>query len=93
MSNRDEFLAGTNPTNAASVLKLTLNETNAVLWQFTAQSNLFYAVESRTDLASAPWIVMTNVVGQSTVRTILVNASNPPPQMERYYRIVTPAVP
>jgi hypothetical protein len=93
MSNRDEFVAGTNPTNAASVLKLTFTSTNTAVLRFIAESNHFYVVECRTNLTTAPWIAFTNLVGSTLVRTALVNAPYPPPEDERYYRIVTPAAP
>jgi hypothetical protein len=92
MNNRDEFVAGTNPTNAASVLKLSFTTNNSVL-RFTAESNRFYAVEYRTNLVTAPWTTLTNIVGSTLVRTAAVNAPFPAPQDERYYRILTPASP
>jgi hypothetical protein len=91
MSNRDEYRAGTNPTNALSVLKLSLTTTNTQMLQFVAQSNLYYSVEYRTNLSSAAWTSISNVIGLiSTVRTIQVTAPNPPPDPERYYRVVIP---
>jgi hypothetical protein len=93
MSNRDEFVAGTNPTNAASVLKLTFISTNNAVLRFIAESNHFYAVECRTNLTTAPWIALTNLVGSTLVRTAFVNVPYPPADDERYYRIVTPAAP
>jgi hypothetical protein len=93
MSNRDEYLAGTDPTDPLSVLKLTLTPDRRAL-QFVAQSNLFYAVQYRTNLSSGLWRNLTNVAGlTNVVRTISVPAPNPPPDFERYYRVVTPGVP
>ena len=94
MSNRDEYVAGTNPTNALSVLKLTLSTTPGGMLEFVAQSNLSYSVQYRTNLSLAVWTSLTNAPGQlSLVRTVLVNAPYPAPEIERYYRVVTPAAP
>jgi len=92
-SNHDEYVAATDPTNPLSVLKLALTPGNAAL-QFVAQSNLSYSVQYRTNLSTALWTSVTNVAGVTNgVRTIQVNAPNPPPDFERYYRVATPLVP
>jgi hypothetical protein len=88
--NRDEFVAGTNPTNAASVLKILLNNTNAAVLNFIAQSNVSYTIQFRTNLSSDLWRNITNVNAQSGVRTIELNAPHPPPEPGRFYRVVTP---
>jgi len=92
-SNHDEYVAATDPTNALSVLKLALATGNSAL-QFVAQSNLSYSLQYRTNLSGAPWTVVTNVAGlTNAVRTIQVTAPNPPVELERYYRVGTPAIP
>jgi hypothetical protein len=93
MINGDEYIAGTNPNDASSVLKITLTATNTGLLNFVAQMNIAYAVLYRTNLSTAPWTVFSNINAQPQVRTIQFNAQNPPPQSERYYRVVTPPVP
>jgi len=93
-SNHDEYIAGTNPTNALSVLKIARSPTDAYVLQFVAQSNISYTVQYRTNLVNAPWIKVTNVLGViNTVRTIDVNVSDPPQDPEKYYRVVTPLEP
>lgn len=92
-SNRDEYVAGTDPLNAASVLRLERVGGNSSL-QFVAQSNLSYSLQWRTNLALANWVNLTNVAGVTNgVRTIQVTVPNPPPDWERYYRVATPLVP
>jgi hypothetical protein len=90
MINRGEYVAGTNPTNAASVLRLALTPTNSAVLEFVAQSDLPYALQYRTNLSSALWNNLTSISAQSLVRTVQVNAASPPVERERYYRIVTP---
>jgi hypothetical protein len=93
MINRDEYVAGTNPTDALSVLKIVLTATNANVLQFVAQANVSYTVQSGTNLASATWDSLTGITGSSLVRTIQVNAATAPPSDQRYFRVVTPLVP
>jgi len=93
MINRDEYVAGTNPTNALSVLKLTLTTTNTAVLQFIAQPSIGYTVQYRTNLNSAVWNNITSVAAQSLMQTMQVNVPKPPPEPARFYRIVTPSVP
>ncbi len=94
LNNHDEFVAGTNPTNALSVLKLVRNATNASLLQFTAQTNKTYTVVCRTNLTSAWWVGVTNIFPAITVRTIEVNSAfSPALDPERYYHVLTPMNP
>ncbi len=94
MINRDEFLAGTNPTNEFSLLKLVLSATNTTQLQFVAQTNRAYTLQGRADLSVAPWINLTNIFPASLVRTMQFNSVVAPPgPPERYYRVVTPLSP
>jgi hypothetical protein len=92
MINRDEYIAGTDPTNALSVLKFTLTATNRGLLEFVAQTNIGYTVQYRTNLNSALWNNVTSISAQSLMQTVRVIAPYPPPET-RLYRIVTPPVP
>jgi hypothetical protein len=93
MNNRAEYVAGTNPTNASSLLKLTLSTANTEVLEFVAESNIAYTVQYRTNLTFAPWSSLTNFSAQPQARTVQVNAPSPPPTWERYYRVVTPPMP
>ena len=94
MSNRDEYVAGTNPTNALSRLNILLSATNASTLQFVAQTNIGYTVQFRTNLGAALWSSLTNILGSPLIRTVEVNTPVPPaPAGELYYRIITPPVP
>jgi hypothetical protein len=93
MSNLDEYRAGTIPTNALSVLRIVLTATNANVLQFVAQTNLSYSVQSRSNLAAAAWINLTNITASPLVRTVRVNTATSPQTGERYYRVVTPLTP
>ena len=90
MSNREEFVAGTNPTNALSVLEVVVAQNDTGILEFIAQANLSYAVQYATNLESAPWINLTNIAPAGQVRTIRANAPTPPPEPRRFYRVITP---
>ena len=93
MSNLEEYLAGTNPLDALSVLKIAFTVTNAQWLEFVAQTNLSYSVQWRTNLNSSLWQSLTNVSAQSLAHTVQVNTAGSPPAAERYYRVVTPSAP
>jgi hypothetical protein len=94
MSNHDEYRAGTNPTNALSLLKLVQAATNASMLEFTAQTNRTYTVLCRTNLTGAPWTGLTNVLPSASVRTVQVNSAvSPALPVERYYQVITPFTP
>ena len=93
MINRDEYVAGTDPTNALSVLKLTLTTTNTAVLQFVAQPNIGYTLQYRTNLNSALWNNVTSIAAQSIMQTIRVSVPKPPPESARFYRVVTPPEP
>ncbi len=96
MINRDEYIAGTNPTNALSLLNIVLTAiplsgTNVL--QFVAQANVSYSVQSRSNLAAAAWINFTNITASALVRTVQVDTVTAPLGAEHYFRVVTPLVP
>lgn len=94
MNNRDELIAGTNPTNALSVLKIITSAANDAILEFVAQTNNGYQLQYRTNLESAIWNTLTTVPPHtSLVRTIQFEAPKPPPEGTRYYRVATPPLP
>jgi hypothetical protein len=93
MNNRDEYIAGTNPTNALSLLNIVLTATNANVLQFVAQTSLSYSVQSRSNLSTAAWINLTSITASPLVRTVQVDTVMSPQTGERYYRVVTPLTP
>ncbi|HTB83122.1 MAG TPA: M12 family metallopeptidase [Candidatus Sulfotelmatobacter sp.] len=69
MSNLQEFLSGTNPTNAASVFNLTaqnpVTTTNAVA--LNSANGIVYRILSRDDLLSGSWNILADqVIGTGT---------------------------
>jgi hypothetical protein len=89
LTNIEEFRAGTNPTSALSVLRLQWLSLDPVRFQFVAQSNHSYSIEYSTNLAPAPWLILSNVSPASLLRTAIVTDPGPT-NTTRFYRAVTP---
>jgi len=93
MSNRDEFLAGTDPADPASVLKIdsaAVTESGISL-SFSAISNKTYTVEYAPKLETGVWLKLTDVLARSSnhVETVV----DPAPALDRFYRLRTPRLP
>jgi hypothetical protein len=93
MSNLDEYRAGTDPTNALSVLKVVFTATNANVLSFVAQTGLTYSIQWRTNLLAPTWTNLTSINLSPIVRTVVVDSASAPASGERYFRVVTPLVP
>jgi hypothetical protein len=93
VSNRDEYIAGTNPLDPSSYLKvqrLTVSLNQAAL-EFLAVSNRSYSVLYQNSLTDAAWVKLVDVPAGSTNRLETV-IDGIPPGLSRYYRLVTPAL-
>jgi hypothetical protein len=91
MSNRAEFLAGTDPTNNLSYLKIEENiSAGAAAVQFAAISNRTYSVQY-TDALGAPWQKLVDVAGRAT--NFVAELADPNWTTNRYYRVVLPRQP
>jgi hypothetical protein len=92
MSNWAEYIAGTNPTNAASYLKVQgITATGTALITFQAVSNRTYTVEYTDSLSPAAWTKLTDVAPRNVDWIATVPDLNPVP--DRYYRLTTPRHP
>ena len=92
LTNEDEYVAGTNPRDALSYLKVDrISVSGAVQLEFTAVSNKTYSVQSSGALESGLWSTMANVVAHTNTRPVVVedtlSGSN------RFYRLITPVRP
>jgi subtilisin family serine protease len=94
VGNRDEYTAGTNPTNAQSVLRIesVLRTNAATLLTFHAASNKTYTVESHSSGEAEPWFRVADVLAAATNRMVTA-ADEGPLEAARYYRLVTPRRP
>ena len=88
-SNLAEWVAGTNPTNAASCLRLlapVITATNSILIRWPSVAGKTYRLERATNLVSG----FNTVVGSNIVATPPINSqpdTNSLPSKARYYRI------
>ncbi|HWN94271.1 MAG TPA: lamin tail domain-containing protein, partial [Methylomirabilota bacterium] len=90
MINRDEYIAGTEPTNAESYLKFESLETaGGAKVTFQAVSARSYSIEVTDALGSGEWLLFTNIAARPTNYTHQV--PDPNYTAKRFYRIVTPS--
>ncbi len=90
--NREEYIAGTNPTNALSYLRIdSITRTGGATLAFGAISNRTYTVQSSDLLDTGPWARLADIGARATNRTeTVVDASY---KTNRFYRVVTPLTP
>ena len=89
MTNRAEYLAGTDPTSAASLFKfinVAARPEGGVLIQWSSAENRIYVLERSPALLQgyAPVATITNLTGQSTLEFI---DSEPQAPANSFYRI------
>jgi hypothetical protein len=92
MNNRDEVLAGTDPLDPASYLRVDLSTSaSQTLVAIGAVSNRTYTVQYTDDLASGSWFKLADVPARTTnrVETIPDSSTN----RLRAYRLITPRQP
>ena len=88
LNNWQEWVAGTNPTNAASVLRVQapVRNPSSLLLRWSSVSNRTYFVERATNLVSAAFSVLeTNIPGLPD--TTSFTDTNPPVPGPAYYRV------
>jgi hypothetical protein len=92
MANWQEFVAGTDPTNALSVLTISASlETNGAVIRFGAVSNKTYSIEYRGGLSSGAWTNLADLPARPLNRLEIL--SDPGFVTNRFYRVKTPARP
>lgn len=93
LTDRDEFIAGTNPAAAQSRLAILgiSQDSNATTLTFSAASNRTYTVERLSDWFGGNWHRLADVLATRTNRLIsIVDTFAPPADATRFYRVVTP---
>ena len=93
MTNEEEFLAGTDPLDPESLLRLDLQDydNGKVTLGFDAVAWKTYTVQFRTSLTAGAWSTLTNVPAQALDGRITVKDVQADPDAQRFYRLVTPA--
>ena len=93
MSNWAEYIAGTDPADGTSYLKVDHVEgtAGAVALEFLARSNRTYSVQYRPTPTVGAWQILAHLAARATNRVERVVDPSPPPAT-RYYRLSTPAI-
>jgi hypothetical protein len=95
MTNLQEFLAGTDPRNAASRLWVknvtpSMSDTQPLTITFTAAANKEYEVQVRGSFEiSTDWQKLVTVPADTFDRDVTVEDADAFTKTDRYYRIVT----
>jgi hypothetical protein len=94
MSNLQEYLAGTDPLNPQSCLKLQLqgvdHATGRPQFSFTAVGGINYTLQYCDNLRSGLWHKLNDVPADPTTRIVTVNDPGAASAPTRFYRVVTP---
>jgi hypothetical protein len=89
MRNRDEYVAGTDPQNSGSYLKVEqLTVGGTVTIEFSAMAGKTYSVQYKNDLGAIDWTRLLNVGARPTNSVQVI--TDPAPAPNRFYRLVTP---
>jgi hypothetical protein len=89
-TNMQEYLAGTDPHNPQSNLRLDITGTAPLTFQFTAQAGHSYTIESAPTPAG-PWTALRNIGAQATTQTIPTTVLGTTNTI--FYRMQTPMLP
>ena len=87
VNNLQEFLAGTNPTNATSALKLVAmnpNPSNTVA-NFLSATGAVYQVQSRDDLSTGVWSITMDQISGNGTNIFILNPNAP--SSKRFFRL------
>jgi hypothetical protein len=89
-TNYQEYLAGTNPLDPESRLRVENVNTlgGTVEFQFTAASNRTFTVQFKDALDAPLWSLLTNVAAAPQARVIHINVA--PTNSARFYRLAVP---
>jgi hypothetical protein len=93
MLDQQEYWAGTSPTDPADNLRfLSIATGNLVALQFQAVAGKSYTVQYRPAIDHGDWQKLADVPPQTVTGLVTVTDPEPLPG-ERFYRLVTPALP
>ncbi len=91
-NNFQEYIAGTNPRDAQSVLRIeALPAVENQRLRFHAEMGKTYSVLYRDAWSGGTWLKLADVTSSPTARTVEI--SDTPSETARYYRIATPQLP
>lgn len=94
-TNYQEYIAGTNPRDGASYLKVSPidHATGTVTLEFNAVAGRTYSILWRDFVDSGSWIKLMDIPAQSATQLMQIFDATVGGRSQRYYRIVTPQLP
>ncbi|HEY0548573.1 MAG TPA: hypothetical protein VGF13_03170, partial [Verrucomicrobiae bacterium] len=83
-----EYLAGTNPRDANSVLRITRlrRQGNDLVLSFLSATGKTYAIERATNLPAVSWLTLTNFGPVANTNAVFTNAGGVQPT-NGFYRV------
>lgn len=93
MTNLQEFLAGTNPSDAASELSLQVVRSGSLTLSFSAMAEKSYTIEYSDSLTPGSWQRLADVPAVSSPPARMIQISDPDTVTNRYYRVRSPQLP
>ncbi len=95
LTNLQEYLAGTDPRDAASYLRIDIVAPAQGLVQigFRAQAGKTYSILFRSSIEQNTWSKLTDIQAQAQTQLMTVFDSVIPGTPPRFYRLVTPNAP
>jgi len=92
VSNGDEYISGTDPSDPNSYLKVdNLSNDGESVLEFGAQANVTYTILYKDSLDAAVWTRLRDVAASPTTRAVVIRDTDGMPN--RYYQLVTPRQP
>lgn len=93
-NNLNEFLAGTNPKDATSLLRLEIQQLgNQVRVKFPAKSGRSYSLLSRNRILGGSWNREIDFPAPIMDQTLEATLPTAGPEQERLFRMITPRLP
>ena len=94
-SNLQEYVAGTNPRDGTSYLKVSGTTHSSAGGgtaniMFSAVGGRSYSILYRDTLTAGGWLPLTNISAVQTNRILIVPDANTSVRSSRFYRILTP---
>jgi hypothetical protein len=88
MNNLDEYLAGTDPNNAASYLRVDGSSlSNGVILQFQAITNRAYTIEHRSVISTGAWSKLLDIPAGFNVNRLISVTNAPVGANQQAYRL------
>ena len=95
LSNAQEYIAGTDPKDAQSYLRIDAasGDSGGTVLTFVAVSNRTYSIVYRTNVTSGSWLRLIDIAPPVLTNRSISISNNVGSEAERIYRLVVPKLP